>query len=230
MVDEQGPETMAPETATDPAERLAAMRRSYTLAGLSEQDLAPTWLAQFRRWFDDVYDVGATVEPNAMVVSTATGDGVPSSRTVLCKGVDERGFVFYTNYRSRKGCELADNPRVGLLFPWYAIERQVIVGGTARRIDASESDDYFASRPYGSRLGAWASQQSEPVESRAVLEAANRATEKRFPVEVPRPEHWGGLVVEPESVEFWQGRQDRLHDRLRFRRNESGWLVERLSP
>ena len=213
----------------DPAERLAEMRRNYALAGLTEADLAGTWLEQFRRWYDQAYAAGV-VEPNAMVFGTAGSSGRPSSRTVLCKGVDERGFVLYTNYRSRKGREAADNPYASLLFPWYALERQVVVNGSVERVEDVESDRYFASRPYGSRIGAGASEQSSVVESRAVLEEARARLSERYPAEVPRPPHWGGLRVVPDSVEFWQGRPDRLHDRLRFRRTAEGWAVERLSP
>ncbi|WP_163511797.1 pyridoxamine 5'-phosphate oxidase [Fodinicola acaciae] len=217
------------EIVTDPAEHLAEMRRTYTLAGLTEDELAGNWLDQFRRWYDQAYAAGV-IEPNAMVFGTADSAARPSSRTVLCKGVDERGFVLYTNYTSRKGRESADNPHASLLFPWYALERQVIVTGAVERVEDVTSDEYFASRPYGSRIGAWASEQSAVIPSRAVLENARAELTARYPETVPRPPHWGGLRVRPATVEFWQGRPDRLHDRLRFRRDGTEWIVERLSP
>jgi pyridoxamine 5'-phosphate oxidase len=211
-------------------DHLAAMRRSYELGGLSEGDLAATWLEQLRRWLDDA--VGAQiVEPNAMVLSTADAAGRPSARTVLLKGLDERGLTFFTNLRSRKGRELAANAHAAAVFPWIALQRQVAVTGAVEPVDPAESDAYFASRPRGSRLGAAASPQSQVVGSRAELEAARDALDARHPGEdVPRPEHWGGLRLVPDGVEFWQGRPDRLHDRLRFRREGSGWVVERLAP
>ena len=170
-------------------------------------------------------------EPNAMVLSTCGRDGRPSSRTVLLKGLDGRGFVFYTNYDSRKGRELEGNPRASLLFPWVALERQVIVEGAVTRVAREESEAYFHSRPRLSQLAAWASQQSSIVAGRAVLEDAMRAVDaKHAGREVPVPPHWGGYRLSPESVEFWQGRRSRLHDRLRYRRDGGAWTVERLSP
>jgi pyridoxamine 5'-phosphate oxidase len=204
---------------------LASLRHEYAVTGLSESDLAPTWQEQFGRWF-----AAARVlrEPNAMVLSTCSGDR-PSSRTVLLKAVDDRGFVLYTNLTSRKGRELAANPWASLLFPWHDLERQVLVAGKVEQVTAQESDAYFATRPRGAQLGAWASHQSEPV-SRPELEAAYASVSDRFPDAVPRPPHWGGLRVLPETVEFWQGRPSRLHDRLRYRLAGPAWLVERLSP
>jgi pyridoxamine 5'-phosphate oxidase len=211
----------------------AAMRRDYgTLAGrgpLTEQTLAATWLEQFRRWFAEAVAAPEIVEPNAMVVGTATPTGVLSARTVLLKGVDERGFVFYTNYGSRKATELAANPAVSLVFPWHPISRQVIVAGGAERVDRAETEAYFATRPRESQLGAWASPQSRVI-SRAELEASLEAATARFPQEVPVPPHWGGLLVRPQTVEFWQGRSGRLHDRLRYRLVDDVWVVERLAP
>jgi pyridoxamine 5'-phosphate oxidase len=215
-------------TEQDPVDQLAEMRLNYALAGLAEADLAGSWLEQFRGWYDQAY-AAEVIEPNAMVFSTAA-DGRPSSRTVLCKGVDERGFVLYTNYQSRKGREALGNPYASLLFPWYALQRQVVVTGSVVRVDDAESDAYFASRPYGSRIGAWSSEQSTVVSSRAVLEEARARFSERYPEEVPRPPHWGGLRVVPDAVEFWQGRPDRLHDRLRFRCSDGQWVVERLAP
>jgi len=207
------------------------MRRSYEVGGLSERDLAPDWLAQFRRWFSEAEAAGL-VEPNAMVLATASPQGRPSARTVLLKGLDERGFVLFTNLRSRKGSEALANPYACLLFPWVALQRQVVVAGSVTEVDPAESDAYFASRPRGSQLGAAASPQSAVIPSRAVLEEERARLEAAYPdgIPVPRPAHWGGLRVAPETVEFWQGRPDRLHDRLRFRRDGRVWVVERLAP
>lgn len=211
--------------------RLAAMRQAYEAEGLEEADLAEGWLVQFERWLTDA-EAAALIEPNAMVLATAGADGRPSARTVLLKGLDERGFVLYTNLGSRKARELAANPRATLLFPWIQVRRQVIVEGEVRRVDDAEADAYWASRPFGSRLGALASPQSQVVASRRVLEDARDALVAAHPegAEVPRPEGWSGLRVVPDRVEFWQGRPDRLHDRLCFRREGTAWLVERLAP
>ncbi len=212
-------------------EHLADMRRSYEQGGLDETDLAATWLDQFRRWLEDAVGSGIT-EPNAMVLATADADGAPSSRTVLLKAVDERGLVLYTNLRSRKGQQAAANPRAALTFPWIDLQRQVGVSGRLEPVADAEADAYFASRPHGSQLGAHASPQSSVVGGRDELERHMAAVEARWPAgaEVPRPEHWGGLRLVPEQVEFWQGRPNRLHDRLRFRREGEGWVVERLAP
>lgn len=213
---------------------VSEMRRSYARGSLDEAALAGDWVTQFARWFDEATGSGLLAEPNAMVVGTATPAGVPSVRTVLLRAVDPRGFVFYTNYRSRKGTELAANPAVALVFPWVPLERQVVVTGTASRVDRVETERYFHSRPRDSQLGAWASPQSAVLPSRDALDRALAELRRRWPegTEVPVPEHWGGIRVAPESVEFWQGRPDRLHDRLRFRRVPAGggWLVERLGP
>jgi pyridoxamine 5'-phosphate oxidase len=213
----------------DRAARLAEMRRAYRTGGLDAAELAADPFAQFARWLADAVECELD-EPNAMLVSTAGADGRPTSRTVLLKAVDARGFVFFTNYTSRKGRQIAENPHVALLFPWHAMSRQVGVVGSAERVSAAETAAYFASRPRGSQLGAWASRQSAVIPSRAVLEERWARLSARWPDEVPVPPFWGGLRVVPETVEFWQGRPDRLHDRLRYRRVDDGWVVERLSP
>ncbi|MFJ3232344.1 pyridoxamine 5'-phosphate oxidase [Streptomyces sp. NPDC086787] len=213
----------------------AAMRKHYRVEGFAESDLAAHPMDQFTHWFEQAARAaagGTVYEPNAMILSTADTDGRPSSRTVLMKRYDTRGFVFFTNYDSRKGRDLAVNPRVSLLFPWQAIARQVIVTGTAHRTGRDETAAYFRSRPHGSQLGAWASAQST-VTSRADLDAAYADLHDRYPEgeQVPVPPHWGGFRVEPETVEFWQGRENRLHDRLRYTAEPDGsWRVERLSP
>ena len=208
----------------------ARLRKEYTRAGLAESDANPDPIAQFRRWFDDALAAGLR-EPNAMTLATATPDGRPSARVVLLKGFDERGFVFYTNYEGRKGEELEENPYCALVFYWAELERQVRVEGRVSRVPKRESDEYFGSRPRGSRLGAWASEQSRPVGGREVLEERLRALEAEYDArEVPRPPFWGGYRVEPEVIEFWQGRENRLHDRLVYRRSGGGWGRERLQP
>lgn len=208
----------------------AEMRKDYSLAGLAQKDLARDPFRQFEKWFQEV-EAAKVAEPNAMVLATATRDGRPSTRTVLLKALDGRGFVFFTNYDSRKGRDLAENARVSLLFPWIAYERQVIVEGAVTKLPREESDAYFHSRPRPSQLAAWASPQSTIIGSRAALEEAMKTLERKYAgLEVPLPPHWGGYRVTPESVEFWQGRRNRLHDRLRYRREKDGWIVERLAP
>jgi pyridoxamine 5'-phosphate oxidase len=209
---------------------VADLRKEYTRAGLTESDVASDPVEQFRRWFDEALEADLH-EPNAFVLATATRDGLPSARVVLLKGLDERGFVFYTNYEGRKGRELEENPRAALLFYWGELERQVRVEGTVSRTSEEESDAYYASRPRGSRLGAWASEQSRVVEGREFLEDRIGDLEAEYEGrEVPRPAFWGGYRVEPEAVEFWQGRENRLHDRIVYRREDGGWKTERLQP
>ena len=212
------------------ARNVADLRKEYTRAGLSESDVDPEPVEQFRRWFEEALAAGLH-EPNAMIVATARPDGLPSARVVLLKGFDDRGFVFYTNYEGRKGRELEENPRAALLFYWGELERQVRIEGTASRVSEEESDAYYAGRPRGSRLGALASEQSRVVGSREVLEGRIRTLEAEYEGrDVPRPAFWGGYRVEPEAMEFWQGRENRLHDRLVYRRGDGGWRMERLQP
>ncbi len=200
------------------------------MAGLLEKDLARDPFRQFERWFQEA-EAAKLLEPNAMTLATCTRDGRPSARTVLLKGMDSRGFVFFTNYESRKGRELTENPHATLVFPWLALERQVIVEGTVTKVSREESEAYFHTRPQGSQLGAWVSQQSTLVADRAALEEAFRTVEKRYAGQtIPMPPYWGGYRVAPETVEFWQGRRSRLHDRLRYRRQPDGWVIERLAP
>ena len=209
---------------------LGELRREYAVGGLDEADLLDDPIAMFRAWMHAAVVAGLH-EPNAVVVSTATPAGVPSSRVVLLKGLDERGFVFFTNYESRKGAELLANPACALLFPWHDLERQVRVEGTARQLSREENDAYFATRPRGSQLGAWASPQSQVMTDRAALDARYAELAGRFGEdEVPTPPHWGGFLVSPEVVEFWQGRRGRMHDRLRYRRTTDEWVTERLAP
>ncbi len=209
---------------------LADIRTDYRLASLDESDVDVDPIVQFTRWFDEA--VNAEVrEPNAMCLATATPDAYPSARIVLLKAVDARGFVFFTDYRSRKGQELSDNPAASLCFFWPELERQVRIGGAVQRVSRAESADYFQSRPLSSRIGAWTSFQSSTLPSRATLEAALAENEARFAgTDVPLPEHWGGFRIVPEEIEFWQGRESRLHDRIVFRRAAGVWTTRRLSP
>ncbi|MDQ6934247.1 MAG: pyridoxamine 5'-phosphate oxidase [Actinomycetota bacterium] len=217
-----------PQSA-DPGD-LRDLRHEYAARGLVESDLSSDPVTMFRRWLAEAIGAGIR-EPNAMVVSTVSDQGRPAARMVLLKGVDDKGFVFYTNYDSRKGHELAANPACALLFPWHDLERQVRIEGLAERVDPATSTAYFASRPRPSQLGAWASAQSSVVADRAELEASYAELERRFEGrEVPCPPRWGGYVVEPSAMEFWQGRAGRMHDRLAYRRADAGWAVERLAP
>jgi pyridoxamine 5'-phosphate oxidase len=208
---------------------LAALREEYARAGLDEADLAEDPITMFDRWMGEAHDAIRN-DANAMVVSTVGADGQPSSRMVLLKGLSDDGFVFFTNTGSRKGDELAANPRCALLFPWHVLERQVRVEGTATRLPRADVEAYFSSRPHGSQLGAWASHQSQAVAGRAELEDAYADAEARFPDTVPVPGEWGGYAVRPDVVEFWQGRTSRMHDRLVYRRDGAAWVTARLAP
>lgn len=210
-------------------DRYAELRREYARGGLVEGDLTPDPFAMFQRWYHDAV-AAAVYEPNAMVVSSATADGRPSSRLVLLKGFTPAGWVFFTNLGSRKGTELLANPRVALLFPWHQLERQVRVDGVAAVLDRAEVAAYFHTRPRGAQLGAHASRQSREVGSRQELDDAWSAADAAYPDEVPVPDEWGGFRVEPEAVEFWQGRPGRMHDRLVYRRDGAAWTVRRLAP
>jgi pyridoxamine 5'-phosphate oxidase len=237
---EDGPQ-VGPEAS--PLPDMAALRIQYDQGILEESSLAPSPLAQFAAWFQDAADSGI-VEPNAMVLATSDDDG-PTARTVLLKGVDGRGFTFFTNHDSRKGRQLHANPRASLVFPWLSLHRQVVVTGDVVLLSRDEVEAYFTSRPRGSRIGAWASPQSTEITSREVLEESYADAEQRFGDDVPTPSHWGGYLVMPRSVEFWQGRPSRLHDRLVFQRDDVAvslagggahldepghWQVRRLAP
>jgi pyridoxamine 5'-phosphate oxidase len=208
---------------------VADIRQSYEKNMLLEASLAATPLEQFKRWFDEAL-AAKVLEPNAMTLATCSAKGRPSARTVLLKGYDERGFVFFTNYESRKGHDLADNPNACLLFFWPELERQVRLEGSIEKISDQESDAYFNSRPLGSRIGAWVSPQSQPI-SRAELEARDAELTQSLGDHPPRPPHWGGYRLKPDYIEFWQGRPSRLHDRLVFRLNDQArWVSTRLAP
>ena len=213
-----------------PAANVADLRRAYTLADLSEQDADPDPFRFFERWFDEAIHAEVR-EPNAMTLATLGADGQPAARIVLLKGMDAQGFVFFTNYESRKARELEAHPRAALVFWWEALERQVRIEGAVERVDAAESDAYFASRPRGSRLGAWASDQSRPIADRSVLEEKLAEVAAAYPGDaVPRPPHWGGFRLVPTLFEFWQGRASRLHDRLEYTPGSDGWTIRRLAP
>jgi len=233
---------------------LADLRHEYDLAGLRRSDLDPDPIQQFKKWFEQVAESGKggrlrsfairwykrllllgepqRIDVNAMTLATADKDGRPSARVVLLKGIDQRGFIFFTNYESRKGCELETNPHAALVFYWGTLERQVCVAGRVSRVSRDESEAYFRTRPRGSRLAAWASDQSHAVADRSELARKWKEYEARFPgSEIPIPDYWGGYVLDPERIEFWQGRPNRLHDRFRYSRQpDQTWRIERLSP
>lgn len=210
---------------------IANIRTDYKMQSLSEKDVATNPFAQFSKWWKEATESNIH-EVNAMTLATADKTGKPHGRIVLLKDFDEEGFVFFTNYHSDKGKEIAENPYVALTFFWKELERQVRIEGTVAKIDAAKSDAYFLSRPAGSRIGAWASPQSSVIPSRTVLEDNFQAIEKKYENGIiPRPEHWGGYIVQPTYVEFWQGRSSRLHDRIRYQQNDQGlWKIERLAP
>ncbi|HEY5297548.1 MAG TPA: pyridoxamine 5'-phosphate oxidase [Verrucomicrobiae bacterium] len=212
---------------------VADIRREYTFGGLCRADLDANPIAQFRKWFEQAAEALAQkeIDVNAASLATADKNGKPSARIVLLKGLDERGFVFFTNYGSRKGRELAENPNAALVFYWQQLERQVCIAGLAEKISRADSENYFKSRPRGSQLAAQASNQSDVVENRAALEHKRSEMDKKFPGEIPLPPNWGGYVLKPERIEFWQGRPSRLHDRFQYTRQKNDfWKLERLAP
>lgn len=209
--------------------KIADLRQEYMRAGLSEARADPDPIRQFERWFDEALRAGLPL-PNAMTLATVTSAGAPSARVVLLKGVERGQFLFYTNYLSRKGRELEHRAAACLVFLWSELERQVRIDGTVQKLGAAQSDAYYATRPLGARLSAWASAQSQLVASRQVLESAMETARQRHGEQPPRPSHWGGYRVEPHEIEFWQGRSDRLHDRLLYKRHGAAWKIERLSP
>jgi len=208
---------------------VAHLRLDYARESLTERDVDPDPILQFEKWFEEALHAGL-IEPNAMTLATSTRDGHPSARVVLLKGADANGFVFFTDYRSRKGAELDTNPHVSLCFWWDALQRQVRISGTAVHVSREETAAYFHTRPHGSRVGAWASQQSATLASREMLEKEVERLEREYPDDVPLPPHWGGYRVTPASLEFWQGRPSRLHDRIVYTRDGSAWKIGRLSP
>lgn len=209
---------------------ISDLRQEYCQQGIDQATLDPNPIAQFRQWFDQVHETGVP-EPNAMTLATVSVAGKPSARMVLLKNVDQRGFTFFTNYSSRKGEELAQNPFAALVFWWAPLERQVRIEGPVEKVSPQESDEYFQRRPWGSRLGAWVSDQSQPIGDRTVLDQRLQALEAKYQdQEIPRPPHWGGYRLMPTMIEFWQGCSNRLHDRLCYRRQAEDWIIERLSP
>ena len=217
-------------TGLPPASQVAALRRDYMQRALNETDLAPDPFQQFARWFQEALDCPAIAEPNAMVLATVSPEGQPHARFVLLKGFTAEGFVFFTNHGSEKGHDLETNPRAALTFGWIEQERQVRLEGAVSQMPRSAVEAYFQTRPRGSRLGAWASDQSDVIPNRQVLEARLAEADARFPDDVPPPASWGGYRLAPERFEFWQGRTNRLHDRLRYQKDGAGWIIERLAP
>ena len=212
------------------ASEIAALRREYMQRGLDEKELAPDPFQQFALWFQEAANCSAIAEANAMVLSTISADGRPHGRYVLLKGFDAEGFVFFTNYVSGKGDDLAAHPYAALTFGWIEQERQIRIEGSVSKTPRSAVEAYFQTRPRGSRLGAWASNQSSVIAGREILEARLMEANARFPNDVPPPESWGGYRVTPDQFEFWQGRTNRLHDRHRYRKRGNSWLIERLAP
>ncbi len=215
--------------------KLADLRQDYSLQSLDMTDVANDPIEQFKKWFAEAI-ISEILEPNAMTLATATADGKPSARIVLLKDIDNQGFVFFTNYQSKKGMEIAANPHAALCFSWLELQRQIRIEGTVEKIAAADSDAYFQSRPVGSRIGAWASPQSQIIDNRAVIEENENVYKKQFytegvdNVEIPRPAHWGGYVLKPTMIEFWQGRSSRLHDRICYFFENGIWRIERLAP
>ena len=215
--------------------KLADLRQDYSLQSLDITDVANDPFDQIKRWFEEAIK-SEILEPNAMTLATATTEGKPSARIVLLKGINNQGFVFFTNYESRKGVEIAANPNAALCFCWLELQRQIRIEGTIEKIAETDSDTYFQSRPVSSRIGAWASPQSQVIDSRAVIEENENVYKKQFlteggaDVEIPRPAHWGGYVLKPTMIEFWQGRSSRLHDRICYIFENNGWKIERLAP
>jgi pyridoxamine 5'-phosphate oxidase len=213
--------------------KIADFRREYTLAGLRRADLDANPVAQFQKWFEQASTALSQkeIDVNAATLATADKNGKPSARIILLKGLDERGFIFFTNYGSRKGRELSENPNASLVFHWQQLERQVCIAGPVKKTSREESENYFKSRPRGSQLAAWASNQSNVLKDRAALEMNWNEMEKKFPNEVPLSPNWGGFVLKPERIEFWQGRASRLHDRFQYTRQpDNSWKLERLAP
>lgn len=205
------------------------LRHDFTRQTLDKKDVNANPILQFEKWFKEAVEAKVN-EPNAMSVSTVSADGRPSSRIILLRNFDEKGFIFYTNYNSRKGEDISKNPHAALLFFWPELERQVRIEGTLSKQTAEESDRYFDSRPRESKLGAWTSEQSKTIENRSILDRAYVENANKFPGEVPRPPFWGGYVLNPTSLEFWQGRASRLHDRILYKQKRNEWMIERLSP
>ena len=210
---------------------IADLRREYTTRGLREEDLDPSPVIQFRKWFQEALSAELT-DPNAMTLATASRKGKPSARVVLLKDFDHRGFVFYSNYESKKGREIHENPYAAIVFFWAEVERQVIMNGKVSRLPRKESEEYFLSRPVGSQIGAWASRQSRVISGPEILESRVKELEHKYEgKKIPMPSYWGGFLLSPNSFEFWQGRPNRLHDRLRYTlQSEGHWRIERLSP